>query len=114
MLGPRVQEEGLSLEFLTQRAADVSAVFDALLDEDGPQVPEMLRGRFDPARVALDKLPEDKRGKMKKPDEVKQEAEQINARYGVWAYRLSSYKGKDFAISREEVVHKIEKKDKQG
>jgi hypothetical protein len=73
-----------------------------------------IAASFDDRRIALDKLPEDKRSKMKKADEVEAEAEKINARYGTWAYRLSKYKGKDFTIGRDEVVHKKEKKDKDG
>jgi hypothetical protein len=73
-----------------------------------------FKARFEAGRSATDKLPEEKRGKVKKPAELEKEAGEINARFAPWAYRLSSYKGKDFVIARDEVVQKKEEKDKDG
>ena len=59
---------------------------------------------FDEAAVALDGLSEDDVKAMKSADDVKAEAEQINARYGVWAYRLPDYKIKDLRTALSDVV----------
>ena len=59
---------------------------------------------FDEAAVALDGLSEDDVKAMKSADAVKAEAEQINARYGVWAYRLPDYKIKDLRTALSDVV----------
>jgi len=40
-------------EFLEVRVADVRFVLDALLDDSNAEVPEVLRGRLDPARVGV-------------------------------------------------------------
>lgn len=73
-----------------------------------------FKARFEAGRIAVEKLPEDKRGKMKKPAEVEKEAAEINARFGPWAYRLPSYKGKDFVIARDDVIQKKKKKEDKG
>lgn len=59
---------------------------------------------FDEAAVALDGLSEDDAKQMKQADEVKAEAEEINTRYGVWAYRLPDYKIKDLRTALSDVV----------
>ncbi|MCA9691345.1 MAG: dienelactone hydrolase family protein [Myxococcales bacterium] len=43
----------LNGEFLATRAGDISAVLDAALDPDAAEVPALVRGRFDPARVGV-------------------------------------------------------------
>lgn len=59
---------------------------------------------FDEEAVALDGLSEDDAKEMKSADDVKAEAEQINMRYGVWAYRLPDYKIKDLRTALSDVV----------
>lgn len=59
---------------------------------------------FDEAAVALDGLSEDDAKDMKPADEVKAEAERINARFGAWAYRLPDYKVKDLRTALSDVV----------
>lgn len=73
-----------------------------------------FEGRYDPDEVRLDTLNEDQRESMKSETEVREEAEKINSRYGDWAYKLPSYKGKDFFISREELLIEIKEGDKTG
>jgi len=43
----------LTVDFLATRAADVSAVLDAMLAEDAQALPEALQGRFDADRIAV-------------------------------------------------------------
>jgi len=65
--------------------------------------------RFDAAERKLDGLSEAQLEVMKEADAVQAEAAEINARYTRWAYRLPSYKGKDFLISRDAVITKDDK-----
>ena len=71
-------------------------------------------GRFDPESVAMDGLSEGKRHGMKTEDEVREEADRINARFGGWVYKLPEYKGKDFFITRDELIMKIPEGEKTG
>lgn len=67
-----------------------------------------FQARFDENAIALDGLTEDQSAEMKSVDEVKAEVERINSRFAPWIYRLPSYKGKDFATARDDVVMRKE------
>ena len=59
---------------------------------------------FDAAEVRLDAVGEKHRDKMKSADEVGQEAERINRRFGIWAYNVPKYKAVDFTTPMKKLA----------
>ena len=73
----------------------------------------------DPEQARPDAVAEKHEELMKSPEEVAEEAERINRRFGVWAYQLPSYKADDFRTGLDELVSFPEQDetksgDKQG
>lgn len=95
----------------------VFATFDGLkltvelVERDGQNWARFIAAH-DPAEERRDAIDEKHKEIMKSAEEVAQEAERINQRFGVWAYQLPSYKADDFRTTLDKLVSFPEKDDK--
>lgn len=107
-------EKALEEPLLARFTTFDGLVMEVRLAKQGEAYWGRFQGRFDPAAVRLDELAEDKRQGMKTEDEVREEADRINQRFAPWIYKLPEYKGKDFFVSRDELIMKIPEKSGSG
>jgi hypothetical protein len=75
-----------------------------LVEREKDQWWARFSAKADPAASKVDSLPEAEREGMKTPEEVAQEAADINHWFGGWAYRMPEYKHKDFRADLDKVT----------
>lgn len=67
-----------------------------------------FKARHAPDLARLDAVEDAQKKQMKSADEVAEEAELINRRYGVWAYNLPNYKADDLTKPMKKMVMKAD------
>ena len=71
-----------------------------------------FKAEFDPDGVRLEGVLEENKGEMKAAEEVQEEAEKINRRFGVWAYHVPKYKAEDLVTPSKKLIYFEEDKGK--
>ena len=107
-------EKDVSDGMLAQYRTFDGLVLGLRIKKEGDAYWAQFASRFDPDAVIVDRLAEDDRKGMKTAEDVGLEAERLQKRYGPWVFKLPEYKGKDFFISREELIMKIPEGEKTG